>query len=162
MSRFLFILPILLFANSAQAGVPSHCFTGEQIFFTCEMEDKRVISLCGAANIGEDVGYMQFRAGQPGHIEYEYPKDQKSPAKVNFTQSHYLRYQVDYRRVGFLDVDTEYEIFWEYYGEDGKPQEAAGLTFKGWHDAETLCRAPWLMNLAPLDDILPKKKEEEQ
>jgi hypothetical protein len=161
MKRGLFFLPVLFFANSALAAVPSHCFTGEQIFFTCRLADERVISLCGAAELGKDIGYMQFRAGPEGNIEYEFPHaDQKSPAKVNFTNSHYFRYRTDYRRIIFTDEDTEYQVFADYNGEDGEDLYEAGLVFGGWDGAVTPCKKPYLDNLAPLDDVLPEEKDQ--
>lgn len=64
---FLYMRPAL-----AQSGEKTLCASFEDIYFSCPVKD-RVISVCASGNVSPENGYVQYKIGQPGHVEFQYP-----------------------------------------------------------------------------------------
>jgi hypothetical protein len=64
---------------SAMPASPTHCASGEDVLFNCQVANsKKVASLCGANYFATGAtflhAYVQYRFGAPGAIEFVYPK----------------------------------------------------------------------------------------
>ena len=72
---------ITLFAATFLSPVraaESLCSSTEQTFFSCRIANSvKIASVCGARNTSPSDGYLQYRFGLPGKIEFEYPTEQK-------------------------------------------------------------------------------------
>lgn len=63
----------------------SLCHLGEVEYFGCELQDsKKVVSVCAADNFSPDRGYVQYRFGVRGNVEYKYP-DKLVPPRGKFS-----------------------------------------------------------------------------
>ncbi|MDY7786485.1 hypothetical protein U0E10_01015 [Burkholderia ubonensis] len=55
-------------------GATNLCRQGEVEYFSCELQDSnKMASVCAANNISPDHGYVQYRFGTRGYIEYRFP-----------------------------------------------------------------------------------------
>ena len=58
----------------------SLCHHGEVEYFSCKLQDSnKIASVCAAGNSSPDHGYVQYRFGTHGSIEYNYPGELTPP-----------------------------------------------------------------------------------
>lgn len=69
----------------AQSEEKDLCAPFEEIYFSCPVGHK-VISVCASGNISPENGYVQYRIGRPGRVEFQYPK-MPDPPRRNFAIS---------------------------------------------------------------------------
>jgi hypothetical protein len=84
MQRLSTILSLLActLALPAQAA-ESLCSPIEQTFFSCSVAGSgEVVSVCGARNTSANEGYLQYRFGLPGKIQFEYPTNRSGSTKL--------------------------------------------------------------------------------
>ncbi len=87
---FLFFLSHVIFPSvviaSQQSNVISLCEKGETIYFSCVLENEKIVSLCGDGDslTSPDVGYIQYRFGSQVNKEMIYPKSRKPPVNIFF------------------------------------------------------------------------------
>ncbi|WP_322059488.1 hypothetical protein [Paraburkholderia sp. J63] len=65
---------------AAQPAV-SLCNEGESVVFSCEV-GKAYASVCASQDLSPTQGYIQYRHGQPGHLDMEYPSVSSSRMAV--------------------------------------------------------------------------------
>lgn len=54
----------------------SLCYQGEIEYFGCELQGStKIISVCSANNVSPDSGYVQYRFGTHGNIEFKFPNE---------------------------------------------------------------------------------------
>lgn len=71
-------LAAALFATSAAAAPASLCEEGEEVRYTCVLAGTaKFISVCSSPQLSATAGYLQYRAGEPGKIEMEFPAERK-------------------------------------------------------------------------------------
>lgn len=80
----LWLIVALLLTQGAPAGaapaVATHCVPAEQVIFSCETRQRKVISLCASATLTATFGYMQYRFGQRRRApELVYPAGREHP-----------------------------------------------------------------------------------
>jgi len=65
----------------------SLCATEETVVFSCRTVGKKakLLSLCGSKVLDEKTGYIQYRFGQPGNVELEFPKEKQIPNRHSVT-----------------------------------------------------------------------------
>lgn len=86
---FAFLSQIAL-SSMAIASPPSSrvslCEKGEATFFSCVLENKKIVSLCGDSdNLSSTKnGYVQYRFGSPSNMEMMYPKKHTPPVGIFF------------------------------------------------------------------------------
>ena len=73
-----FPLALLLFSTSTIAQVQSLCEKNERVVWSCRAGIK-YYSLCASGDLSSSSGYMQYRAGRRGAIEFRFPADQQHP-----------------------------------------------------------------------------------
>ncbi len=67
------------FAMVAQAQLASHCTSAEVAVWLCRSGAKHY-SLCASRDLDRQRGYLQYRAGKLGAIEFLHPTSHKHPA----------------------------------------------------------------------------------
>ncbi|MGZ8433111.1 MAG: hypothetical protein ACXWZE_09135 [Candidatus Binatia bacterium] len=142
------------------AQPPSLCRAEEQIIFTCVAAGSaKVASLCGSRLLDHRRGYLQYRYGNPGAIELQFPQA-RANTQLAFRYAHYFRAQVDRTEISFDNQDSRYILF-DYYDGDVKPVVAvAGVRVgkhgtKGW-ETELRCRSRPASKLGSLETVIPR------
>ncbi len=63
---------VLLNAESA-----THCTDSELTVFSCELKNKKTVSVCASNDVSSDSGYLQYRFGKIGKVELSIPAKKK-------------------------------------------------------------------------------------
>lgn len=155
------LLVLLLFAAkpAMAAGLQpgTLCQTGERVIFSCPVKNgNRLLSLCGSKVLTEKSGYLQYRFGQSGKIELEFPAERQGSQHM-FRYAHYFRPQVDRFSVSFTIKDHTYTVFKNYEGDIEPKVHEAGIhiALPGDKSQEILCVGLGKGNLHELKSIVP-------
>jgi hypothetical protein len=81
LKRTIFVVGLILFGANAEADETTLCQPHEEVYFSCPVAGK-VLSVCASGNISPDNGYVQYRFGRIGKIEFEYPDKPYPPRKL--------------------------------------------------------------------------------
>jgi len=95
---------------AATAGAASHCIAGERTLWSCSAKGK-VYELCASADLSKDSGYIQYRAGRLGRIEFIFPEERRHP-RGRFRFRPYARDA----GLQFINGQYEYELFDQLIG----------------------------------------------
>jgi hypothetical protein len=110
---FFLCSPVPLLAQSE-----SLCFSAEEVFFSCNIENSaKLLSICGKIQ-GEK--YIQYRYGRPENIELIFPKvgtDAFKKFSLGWGLSQDRRYRDNFR-VNFSISSYEYSVFRSDFPED--------------------------------------------
>lgn len=150
-------------AGTLQAN--SLCAKGERIIFSCLSRRTgsklaKFVSLCAAKDLTKEQGYLQYRYGLPGKVELEYP-DSRTGTQPLFKYHHYMRYRVDLTEINFEVNDYQYQLFYDYNGEEKREVENKGvLVTAPGQDKQTtfLCRSNFKVDFSLLDDVLEREE----
>ncbi|WP_349279628.1 hypothetical protein [Polaromonas hydrogenivorans] len=73
----------LLTLGLAQSGLASEslCSSDEFVYFSCRAASK-TISLCGSKELGENLGYLQYKYGTPKKADLTFPTQKIAPIGV--------------------------------------------------------------------------------
>ncbi|BAL23581.1 hypothetical protein AZKH_1253 [Azoarcus sp. KH32C] len=117
--------------NPADAGT-SHCAGDEDVVFSCRIaKSSKVASICASRDLQRDRknGYLVYRFGAPGRIEFEYPLTRKkSPQK--FSYYHYFRPGTDRFALSFSNGRYQYSVY-SSYEETETPTDSVGIRVSG-------------------------------
>lgn len=71
---------------SQSLNVNTLCHENEKIYFSCTLENKKIVSLCGDGDNSSSPndGYVQYRFGSLSNKEMIYPKTHKPPLNIFF------------------------------------------------------------------------------
>ena len=164
---YCFILAVVLVrpltnSNAARPYAPPDkattlCEKNEKVIFSCGMQKSaKTLSLCGSKELDKEQGYVQYRFGQPGKIELEYPAERKSTQNA-FSFARYTRPLVTYLALRFETNGYKYSIH-EDDVEDIKPPDISSyinITPPGKEAIEMKCRQPTTGSLMTLEDVVP-------
>jgi hypothetical protein len=76
------LLVLLSFVSfSCQSEQASLCTAQEESIFWCNARTKRY-EICASADLGAATGYMQYRAGSKGRVDFAYPARERGPLGV--------------------------------------------------------------------------------
>ncbi|HEV8721166.1 MAG TPA: hypothetical protein VGW77_11065 [Candidatus Binatia bacterium] len=163
------MLAILLAANystasaaAAQSDSPANslCRSEEQIFFSCPIAASvKAVSLCGSKTIDSRRGYIQYRFGQTGAVELQFPRERANTQRV-FRYAKYFRAQVQRTEITFDNEDYRYVLF-DYYEGDVKPavrEAGVRITPHGGNqrESEIKCAGYPISKLGSLESILAR------
>ncbi len=89
------IIVILLFVSSYVSMVysqDSHCTNTEYTVFRCQVQkSEKVVSICISQPFSQEEGYIQYRFGKLGKVEFKYPKSlEKTQDKFYLETTHYV------------------------------------------------------------------------
>lgn len=110
-SAFLLLLaaPTLIHSGNLRSAT-GQCKTGDTVFFSCEVERGKQVTLCGLIQEGS-ITRRQYFFGRKNRPELVYPAPGESS---RFTASNYHRPQVEYNEVHFRSNGVEYSVFKRY------------------------------------------------
>jgi hypothetical protein len=163
------VLAIVLVANysiasagAAQSDSPARslCRSEEQIFFSCPIAASvKTVSLCGSKTIDSRRGYIQYRFGQAGAVELQFPRDRANTQRV-FRYAQYFRAQAERTEITFDNEDYRYVLF-DYYEGDVKPairEAGVRITRHGGNqrESEIKCAGYPISKLGSLESILAR------
>jgi len=72
------VLGLTLGENTASADVKSLCSKEEATVWSCQIR-KKIYSVCASKNLAETTGYLQYRAGVLGKVDFIYPRGLEHP-----------------------------------------------------------------------------------
>lgn len=151
------------YSSSLYTKPASLCGKNEQVIFSCLMQKSaKLLSLCGSQELDAQKGYVQYRFGNPGKIELEYPAERKDTQSA-FSYSRYTRPLVTYLSLRFETNGYEYSIHQDDV-EDIKPavrESYISIAAPGKEAVEMKCRQPVNGSLMKLEDIVPNKDEDQ-
>lgn len=87
---------------------PSHCLPNEKIYFSCIINNGKILSLCGENE--NSTKALSYRYGKKDNLELVFPSSTQQSAK-QFKYNNYFRYGTDYYRVSFLSGQYYYRIY---------------------------------------------------
>jgi hypothetical protein len=154
--------------NETSAGAlqpNSLCAKTERTIFSClsrrtGTQSTKIISLCGSRDLTKEQGYLQYRYGLPQKIELEYPASRTGTQQL-FKYHHYMRYRVDLTEINFEVNDYQYQLFYDYNGEEKREIQDKGVlvTAPGQDKQVTfLCRSNFKADFSLLDDVLEREQ----
>jgi hypothetical protein len=82
----------------------------EEVYFSCETDGKKIISLCAAGNISPQNGYVKYRFGRLGRVEFVYPDFSDSP-EGRFLISDIAEGNANFTHVKFRVDGCDYVIY---------------------------------------------------
>ncbi len=134
----------------------SHCASAEQVIYSCQLGDSgQLVSICTSMDFAADAGYLQFRLGPPGVVEFEFPESREN-TQSQFMYNHYFRAQYDLADFTFRTGDNKYVIYDYYNGEEEGESSTTGLRI---NDVDEDCAGPVNNHLGNLEGILPCDRE---
>jgi hypothetical protein len=158
----LWVLTLLLTWHPSEAAsvLPgSLCRHDEAVVFSCPVQDgPTLVSLCMTPQLTLRTGYIQYRFGQVGSVELEFPEHRHATqAQFRFAQSSSAR--GEQVAVSFETQGSTYTLF-DYAAGVGTPrvhQQGLQVTVPGVPpQTHTLvCRRPALGSLRSLRTVFP-------
>jgi hypothetical protein len=70
----------VFFTVTAYADSSSHCKKQEQVVFSCQLESKKIVSVCASKGVTAKTAYLQYRFGFIKKLEMVWPEPAQSPA----------------------------------------------------------------------------------
>lgn len=137
------------------------CEPNEKVIFSCGMQKSaKILSVCSSKELDKQQGYVQYRFGQPGKIELEYPADRKSTQSA-FSYTRYTRPLVTYLVLRFETNGYKYSVHQDDVGDMKPPSHSSyiNLTPPGKEAIELQCREPATGSLMTLEDVVPNNNE---
>ncbi|MCL5023673.1 MAG: hypothetical protein M1497_09965 [Nitrospirae bacterium] len=163
MLRHAFLLMFTVFSAVSVFAAENHCARDEQIIFSCGIKgSSKVLSVCGSGQLAKDKGYVQYRFGAPGKIEFEYPSSREK-SQIKFTYSHYFRARVDRTEVGFKNGRYEYSVFSDYEGDVKPVVDERGVSISEsptGKERRLLCKGKGINHLGRLATVVPCAEED--
>lgn len=161
--------PLAHFHNKSHEAAPlqanSLCARTEQVIFSCRVKQSakrsqksplKIASLCASTDLDKESGYLQYRFGLPGKIEFEFPRLRTGTQQM-FQYTHYMRFQVDLTEINFQIDGYQYQIFDAYNGEE-KPvvsEQGIKVTVPGKvREVSFVCRSKLKADYSMLQDVL--------
>ncbi len=105
------VFALVALVSTAVAAKPAvtHCSADEQTLFSCQLKNKKTVSLCASDDFSATSGYLQYRFGKVGKVELALPKDKSDmPAELRLTQS--LSDSAEYNDLTFSNGSFIYNL----------------------------------------------------
>lgn len=84
MQNTTYLLLMFLFTNTAFAA--SLCKPEETVFFSCQLMNQKIISVCGSKDLSRNQGYMQYRFGKVSKVELQIPKENQGFPNISMSR----------------------------------------------------------------------------
>ncbi len=120
-------LAIAALTGSAVAAGTGHCTGGET----------KVVSLCGSESLEGGAAWLQYRFGEPGDIELQYPETRAGSTSA-FTFRVYTRARVSLSKLEFSKGGYTYAILDDFVDELDGPQDRLSLRVTRDSSGETV------------------------
>lgn len=106
----LFLLSLFGVRNCyAQSEEKTMCSSFEEVYFSCPVKNK-IVSVCASGNVSPENGYVQYRIGRPGHVEFQYPSTPVVP-KNRFSISDIFGGNLNIVHLKFKSGKYDYVIY---------------------------------------------------
>lgn len=94
MAKRLLLSVSFLVVCHAGAIAETLCSSGEDSYFSCKIKGKeKIVSICGSKDLSKERGYLQYRFGVPGKIEFEYhDKDTRPGFRLTRSKDDHAEY----------------------------------------------------------------------
>lgn len=126
-------------AEKQIASATSLCNTGEQVLFTCRIKGKgKTASVCASPGWRKRDGYIVYRYGRSGRVEFSYPGEEVGSFD-RFYYSSYVRPLVTRQSLRFENGDYEYVIETNSDEEESPHVDEAMVSIAGPKTAELSC-----------------------
>lgn len=152
--------------SSGLARPASLCNREEKTLFSCALKGSRkLLSICGSGRLDANSGYLQYRFGRAGDVEFEFPKEKKG-TQAAFRYTRYTRPLVTYLVLRFETQGYLYSVHQNYNGEERPAVNEARVTVaplkqKRAQATEFQCRLPVEGTLMNLEDVVRRADDEE-
>lgn len=114
----------------------SLCESGEEVLFSC-LTSKRMASICASSNLSKSSGYIKYRYGSPGRVEFEFPKGSEHPSQVFKFESIYFAHGV----VAVLDfTNGAYAYTVAHESDRAHDERAIVVARNGKQVSKLMCR----------------------
>jgi hypothetical protein len=157
------LFALIIRSSNAGSAAPTRkpatlCEKNETVIFSCGMrKSTKILSLCASKELDQQKGYVQYRFGQPGKVELEYPASRQSTQSA-FTYARYTRPLVTYLALRFEANGYKYAIHQDDV-EDIKPAVRESYVSvsaaPGKDSVEMKCSEPVIGSLMKLEDVVP-------
>lgn len=87
-------------AAAPAVSLPSLCMAGESTVWT-GTKGQKIFSLCASANLSQATGYLQYRAGTAGDIQFKYPEALENPHGIFSYSEAAHSVEVDFSNGGY-------------------------------------------------------------
>lgn len=121
------------------AATGTLCDVGEQVLFSCRIKGKeKTASVCASPEWRKREGYIVYRYGRLGQVEFSYPSE-KVGSFDRFYFSSYVRPLVTQQSLRFENGGYEYVIETNSNEEEAPGVDEATLSIAGPKSAELVC-----------------------
>ncbi len=86
------------------------CQDNEDIYFNAQLDNGKLVSLCGYQHYSPDTGYVKYRYGELNNIELEYPNDKEPPRSRFLTYHSSLNPNIQGNWIFFYIGDKQYVL----------------------------------------------------
>ena len=93
------------------------CDKNHTIYFSCEMENEKIISLCGSSS-NNKLKELYYRFGRKEKIELEFPSFNNRNNLFLFHYNEYHRAHTQYYHISFINAKHRYTIYSYYSGDN--------------------------------------------
>jgi len=139
------------------------CERNEQVVFSCVMQKSaKLLSICTSKRFDRQNGYVQYRFGQLGKIELEFPSERKETQGA-FAYDRYTRPLVTFLSLRFESNGYKYSVHQDSNAEEKPPVNSSYVNVTAPEEnatpIEMRCRLPVVGSLMLLEDAVPKAAE---
>ena len=101
----------------------------EIVSYTCELVNKKMVSICASRNLAPGTGYIVYRYGQPGNIELSYPKELQNTTGLFFYSNRWA--QLDGQTsLSFFNKPYRYTVFNHWFVKDKHTVYRTGISVR--------------------------------
>lgn len=135
------------------------CERNEQVVFSCVMQKSaKLLSICTSRQFDRQNGYVQYRLGQLGRIQLEFPSE-RSDTQSAFSYDRYTRPLVTFLSLRFESNGFKYSIHQDSNAEEKPPVNSSYVNVTAPDEnakpIEMICRQPVVGSLMLLEDAVP-------
>ena len=136
---------------------PSLCkLNDELISFSCPLYNDKIVSVCTSKNLSPNDGYIAYRYGLPGHIEFNYSAPRNSLTH-SFHYTYIWSHTGEQASLSFHEDSYKYTVFYHGFdkGTESISRSGVSVSRNGRTEFQKLCkngkyytefRRPWLNN----------------
>lgn len=146
-----------MMASTSHAVTPTLCGLNETVAFSCILKKpKKIVSICASSKLSESTGYVQYRFGLPGKVEFVFPVKREG-SQNRFVYSRYTRPMVSRVSLSFKNNGYDYEIYSDQEYEEGFDSvDFIEISVAG---KKMYCAPNAVGSLMSLEDVLPNDPE---
>lgn len=163
MHYFLSAISIIFLVQIAHAqGQQTHCARSESIYFNCQIKgSKKIASLCASEPKDDFKGYIQYRFGSIGKVEFKFPESTNEQDMLNrfYAESgRTVDFSLHDAEISFINNDYAYRLYYSKSNQSGKWEESSEVMVWNVHQRDKVksfeCKNPSAGKSLPPDHII--------